>query len=210
MTQSRHHHVSDSPSPSGEVDILISRLVDREAGPEEEARFSELAAVTPSLWRTLALQQRDAQALIEQVDRATWRASRTELPRRWLIPARLTWTMATSGWAAVLILALTWALATLVTSPRQQPPIKAMQTGYVLTPEQHYERYREAPYVLGEWQPLVLEVEPLSDGRVAVYFIRRIEEVALLDPKDLPLDENGQLTRDIEKLREAEPKVGLF
>ena len=85
-----------------------------------------------------------------------------------------------------------------------------MQTGYVLTPEQHYERYREAPYVLGEWQPLVLEVEPLSDGRVAVYFIRRIEEVALLDPKDLPLDENGQLTRDIEKLREAEPKVGLF
>ena len=74
----------------------------------------------------------------------------------------------------------------------------------------HYARYREAPYVIGEMQPVVMEVEPLSDGRIAVHFVRRIEEVALLDPTaQLPVDENGELTRDLTTLRESEPEVQM-
>ena len=69
---------------------------------------------------------------------------------------------------------------------------------------------RSAPYVLGEWQPSVLEVESLSDGRVVVRFLRRIEEVAFLDPsRALPVDANGELTADLGLLRSSEPHVGL-
>jgi hypothetical protein len=95
---------------------------------------------------------------------------------------------------------------TLVTTPRAGLTAAAAS----LSPEEHYARYRSAPYVLGEMPPEVLQVDEMTDGRVAVHFMRRIEEVAFLDPtQPLPVDENGELTRDPIRLRTSEPKLHL-
>ena len=54
-------------------------------------------------------------------------------------------------------------------------------------------------------QPVVVDTELLSDGRVAVHFIRRIEEVAFLDPsQELPVNEAGELVKDPATLRDLE------
>ena len=199
------------PEEERQLDLLINRMIDGEVSEIDRRRFDELAASEPDLWRRLALRQQDMALLADQVGEATVGALRTELPHRWLLPRRLSWPLALAGWAAVLIIALSWSLAALV--DRDLSPTRAgsipVQNEH-LTAEEHLQRYLDAPYVLGDLQPTVLEVEPLSDGRVAVHFVRRIEEVAFLDPdRQLPVDEDGGLTKDPIRLRESEPIVGL-
>jgi hypothetical protein len=199
------------PEEERELDVLINRMIDGEVSEADRRRFDELAASKPGLWRRLALRQQDMALLSEQVGEATAGALHTDLPHRWLLPRRLSWPLALAGWAAVLIVAMTWSLSALVDrglSP-MRPGTIPVQNGQ-LTAEEHLQRYLDAPYVLGDLQPAVLEVEPLSDGRVAVHFVRRIEEVAFLDPdRQLPVDEDGELTKDPIRLRESEPAVGL-
>jgi len=203
----------DSPQHEGdcELDILIGRMIDGEVSEEDRSRFDFLAASEPDLWRRLALRQQDMRLLAGQVDRTIAGAVHTELPRRWLLPGRLSWPIALAGWAAVVIIALSLALTALVERGMNPPTMAQVPVAHDrLTPEEHYARYLHAPYVLGDMQPVVLEVERLTDGRVAVHFVRRIEEVAFLDPdRQLPVDEDGQLTRDPALLRQSEPVVGL-
>jgi len=203
----------DKPRPEEEreLDLLISRMIDGEVSEADRRRFDELAASDPDLWRRVALRQQDMALLADQVGEVTAGALRNDLPHRWLLPRRLSWPLALAGWAAVLIIALSWSLAALVDrdlSPTRAGPIP-VQNGHV-TAEEHLQRYLDAPYVLGDLQPTVLEVEQLSDGRVAVRFVRRIEEIAFLDPQlQLPVDEDGELTTDPVRLRDSEPEVGL-
>ncbi|MDY7108486.1 MAG: hypothetical protein SYC29_07595 [Planctomycetota bacterium] len=203
----------DDPRPEdiSELDLLINRIIDGEAGEADRRRFDELARSEPDLWRRVALRQQDAILLTEQMGEATAGATGTELPRRWLMPRRLSWPLALAGWAAVIIVAVTWSLSALVDrelAPRNSTPMPVQNAP--LTAEEHLQRYLEAPYVLADLQPDVLEVDQLSDGRVAVRFVRRIEEIAFLDPQlQLPVDEEGALTKDPVRLRESEPEVGL-
>jgi hypothetical protein len=194
-----------------ELDLLINRIIDDEAGEADRRRFDELARSDPDLWRRVALRQQDLMLLAEQVGEATASAAETDLPHRWFLPRRLSWPLALAGWAAVIIIALSWSLSALVDrelAARNAAPMPVQNAP--LTPEQHLQRYLEAPYVLADLQPEVLEVEQLSDGRVAVRFVRRIEEIAFLDPQlQLPVDEDGALTKDPVRLRESEPDVGL-
>lgn len=189
-----------TPDAENEADVLIARVIDGEATETDRERFDHLAAAEPTLWRELALRQQDHGQLTEEVRAATAGADRTELPRHRFIPRGVSWTLAASGWAAVLILSLSWGL--IATSGRRPAPIAKTAT---VTPEEHYQNYMEAPYVLGDMHPEVLEVQEMPDGRVAVHFVRRIEEIAFLDPEsDLPVDETGELTRDPVVLRQAE------
>jgi hypothetical protein len=204
-------HDEARPEDVSELDLLINRIIDGEAGEDDRHRFDALARTEPDLWRRVALRQQDAILLAEQVGEATADASGADLPRRWLMARRLSWPLTLAGWAAVIIIALTWSLSALVDrelAPRRPGPIP-VQNGQ-LTAEEHLQRYLEAPYVLADLEPEVLEVEQLSDGRVAVRFVRRIEEIAFLDPQlQLPVDEDGTLTKDPVRLRESEPDVGL-
>jgi hypothetical protein len=187
-------------------ETLITRLVDGEATDDDRVHFEHLAGSEPTLWRQLAMRQQDYMLLTAEVHRVTAAAAGRALRFSWLAPRRLTWPLVLSGWAAVLIVSLSWALMTLVTTPR--PGASASPAS--LSPEEHYTRYRSAPYVLGEMHPEVLQVDELTDGRVAVHFLRRIEEIAFLDPSlPLPIDENGELTRDPIRLRATEPKLHL-
>lgn len=192
--------------PELEADVLIGRVIDDEADDADWQRFEHLAAGEPMMWQQLALRQHDMARLSVAVHDATDDAATRDLPARRL--GGLTWTLALSGWAAVLVFAFTWALVSLTDLSRQATPAINQASLPALSPEQHYERYLSAPYVLGDLQPVVLEVDSMSDGRVALRFIRRIEEVAFLDPNQtLPVDASGELTKDPSTLRSVEPEV---
>jgi hypothetical protein len=196
-----------------EAEVLISRIIDGEASETDRARFELLATAEPDLWRQLALRQQDQTLLAEQVASATDAVDHVELRRPWLMPGRLTWVLSLSGWAALITVALSWGATALMNqqlnSREHGPALEEAST--LLSPEQHLLHYREAPYVVGDIEPEVLDVEPLSDGRVAVRFVRKFEEVAFLDPsRALPVDENGELTSDPLRLRQSEPRVDVF
>jgi hypothetical protein len=199
----------DTHDPEREVDLLITRLIDGASTADDRERFEHLAAAEPTHWRQLALRLQDANDLREGFVDATETAMRTELPRpSRIIPARMSWSMALSGWAAMIIVALTAVVLVLQQRQQQQaaPGPTMVADGSAV---EHYERYVAAPFVLGEMQPVVVEVDVLPDGRIAVHFIRRIEEVAFLDPNDLPVDEGGELTPDLRRLRELERGSGM-
>lgn len=205
------HPADGTPhDPELEVEVLITRLVDGEATDEDRQRFDHLAASEPTLWRQRALRQEDMTILAEQVRDATATMERVALPRRRFIPTRLSLPMAFSGWAAVLIIAVTWVVLTSLNRSGEVRNLDmATSMAPSLSPEDHFEKYLSAPYVLGDMQPLVVEVKELPDGRIAVHFVRRIEEIAFLDPSaELPVDDEGELTSDPTTLRRSEPAVG--
>ena len=114
-------------------------------------------------------------------------------------PGRLTWPLAMSGWAAMFVLAATWwALL---------PEGSTVPT--TISYEEAFNQYLDAPYVLGDLEPEVIDVAPMNDGRVALRFVRRIEEIAFVDEDKLPLGPDGALTKDLGRLRASEPEVGL-
>jgi anti-sigma factor RsiW len=187
---------SESPTPgegglhrggvarAAAADVLMTRIIDGEASLGERQTFEASAQRDPGLWRELAQRLVDARDLEQQFDAAVAPALSVELPRRaaewrrtpaWNVVAGL-------GWAAALLIAVAWIAlpGERGTGTMAQPVVV---TGSQLTPEQHLRRYIEtSPYVIEEWKPMVLEVKTLPDGRVQVYFVRRIEEFRELGP----------------------------
>ncbi|MBT8484831.1 MAG: hypothetical protein HKO59_03990 [Phycisphaerales bacterium] len=193
--------------PEAITDLLMSRIIDGEASPADHDRFEHMAAAEPTLWRQLALRQVDSVQLRDAVTDATRRAAAVDLPSRRVIP-RMSWPLALSGWAAVLIALVSWGLVTMTEQRMIEPAAEPERASFRFTPEEHLSQYLSAPYVLGDMAPVVVDVKPVSDGRVAVHFVRRIEEIVFLDPfAELPVDADGQLTRDPKALRDREPAV---
>lgn len=186
MNEPTHDRLNDNLSPEMEDEILIGRLVDGEAGDEDDARFEKLAEETPTLWRTLALRQRDMQLLANQVELETKLADQIELPSFAIMPRNITWTLALSGWAAVLILCLTWSLVVvaggradadmnIINDQGSLPPLP-------VTPEEHLRKYKNLnDFVIGELRATLLNTETLADGSVELTYLRRIEEKIIID-----------------------------
>ena len=60
--------------------------------------------------------------------------------------------------------------------------------------EDHFSQYLRAPYVIGEYQPTLLEVKELKDGRIVLRYLRRIGEVAVFDSaSEVPISADGSL-----------------
>ena len=192
-------HTSDLCDGTSETEVLLTRIVDGEAATTERERFERLAAVEPSLWRRLALKHQDASMLLAHVEPTLNAAERIELPDLDLSSAnRTSWWMAASGWAALITLAITWAVSNQMRGGDHPATngIPADTRGInSLAPEEHLQQYLRAPFVLGEMQPTLLQVEPLPDGRYAMSYVRRIVEVSMFDsPEDVPAsDEHGNL-----------------
>ena len=220
--------------PLPEVDVLIERLIDGEAGSEERARFRRLAEADRDLWQRLAERQQERLDLTGAFEAEVTAADRIELPElepdqqlgrpvdrlgnapglgtgRWTgrFGDRFIIGGAAIGWAAALVMAALW----LVPAP---PSREAPQEGQAVrtwttspaerTPDEHLAAYLTAPNVLGELEPVVLEVEELGDGRTAIRYLRRIEEFAFVPSEDpLPLTERGRLTVDPADLRDTVP-----
>lgn len=218
MTATPHNSNDDADRNEsvGESDVLIGRLIDGEASQHDAARFERMAEANPRLWRALALRQQDMATIASHVERQLHQAERIDLPedaaggedsgpRR----RRFPWFVAFSGWAAVIAIVAGWSLL----QQRQLPSalthiVPAATNGQVsppMSPDEHLREYLSAPFVLGEMAPTLLEVEELSDGRTAIRFLRRIEEVAFVKPGDrLPVNENGDLNVPPSELRDRQ------
>lgn len=208
---------------AAESELLISRMIDGEEQAEDRRRFEALANTQPLLWRTLALRQQDMAALSAKVDKQLDALDRIELPHESSLTFRSPWLVAFLGWAAVIVIVSFWGLTAL--NDHGSPPLRAGNPGSQsiatnrvipasserggsisdVSPDALLQEYLRAPFVLGQMPPTLLDVTELSDGRKAVRILRRIEEVAYI-PSDaaLPVDENGNLTKPPEELRDAE------
>ena len=197
---------SDPGSGIDRLEVLMTRIVDGESDCDDPSGFGREAAEGPGLWQRLARRQDDQLRLIEQVDAAIESAAETELPD--LVPAvrtaRVAWTTALVGSAAMLLLAAAW-VATSAGLPAGGPEVREAVTPVPpprLAADDHFRQYLQAPNVLGEIEPVVLEVQEMSDGRVVVRYLRRVEEVAFIDPEQpVPVSEKGELTVSPSELR---------
>ncbi|MEM7229738.1 MAG: hypothetical protein AAF432_13080 [Planctomycetota bacterium] len=167
-----HEHEDANLEPSDdvlEVDIIIGRLIDGEATDADRARFERLAALEPAAWRRLALQQADRDHLARAYERATAAGTDVELPVR-AAPRRIgsSWSAA-AAWAAVVVLALAW--------------FATAQRDDIVTPDEALARYREAPFIENEFEPLILETKEFEDGSIGVRFMRRFEESLWMSPE---------------------------
>ncbi len=178
-----------------EAETLIGRIVDCEATAEDCVRYEGLAAADATMWDSLARRQFEQAMLAARVTASIAPADRVEAParRRGL---RVTDVLGLSGWAAVIALLAWWAVAGGIgsrSSASRVEPVGAAPVEARLAPAEHLRRYLQAEHVLGELDPVFLEVEPLPDGRARVRFIRRIEEhaempvpaEAVIDPSEL-------------------------
>jgi len=199
------------PGDAGEhpehVERLLNRLIDEEDRGQDFEQFESLAAAEPTLWRTLALRQRQHARLASAVHDATSHCEGVPLPppsprgaALWI--SRFSPAIAWTGWAAVILLGQFWYLSGRSDDRRPAAGGPGAQPAARLSPEEHLAEYRQAPYVVDEMQPMLLDVEELSDGRLAVLYLRRLQEVIFLNPStDLPLNEEGEITLDPEVLR---------
>jgi hypothetical protein len=194
--------------PEAEADTLIGRIIDREATSLDCEAFERMASVDPILWRALALRHLDMAMLSDRIGQHTDAADRVELRPRRLRPPALSLLVTLSGWAAVFVVGLWWAVV--VAGRGEADPADAAVRAVAEPPaavggwtaDEHYRKYLEAEFVLGELDPILLETEPLADGRYRLRFIRRIEEYVTIDapPSDI-IDEAGDLTVDPAELR---------
>jgi hypothetical protein len=202
------------------IDRLVGRMVDGEAGGDDHARFREMAEDDPQLWRRLAEAQETQRALVSGFEATIASALEADLPearraRRGLRPG---WLVATGiGWAAAVALGLGW-ISSMSSAPPRDPGVKHVDAELQVPaplrdPDQLMAEYLAAPNVIGELEPIVLELEEMSDGRTAVRYMRRIEEVVFIDAGEEipvqgdPASDVGYLTEDPADLRGSGPST---
>ena len=188
----------NDPSPSddtAQADVLIGRIIDLEATDKDQQHFEQLATADPSLWRTLAARQQDMAVLANRVTEETAGVNSVELPA--IAPATgIRWTLAYSGWAAVLVIAALWAIRPSGTS---NPAVQQ-------TADEHFEEYRKAPFVQNELDPILMDTEELPDGRLKLYYMRRVEETVVIDrPLEDVVDEEDHFKIPPAELRKESP-----
>ncbi len=173
-----------------EAERLLERIVDSEASSEDCARFELLADRESLLWRTLALRQQEMAVLAESVAQRIEGAEQIDLSpgheRR-----RINLSVTLSGWAVVVIGGLWWALLGGGGGEGGRGPdglLPAADSGagaLALTAEEYLRKYLEVGHreglVIGELDPILLQTEPMSDGRHRIRFVRRIEEYAVVE-----------------------------
>ncbi len=205
MSQGSHDSETSHASATPDADTLIGRLLDREATGDDRMRFECLADSASDLWKTLALRQLDMAELSDRVCAATEPADRVDViaatpPRRWQAGFAL------SGWAAAIVLGMWWAATPReARGPQVQPAVNPPPSAVpadALTPAELLRRYMASDFVVGPWEPILKEQEDLGDGRHKIWFVRRIEETAIIDrPLDEVVGRSGNFLVDPADLR---------
>jgi hypothetical protein len=180
-------------------DILISRIVDDEAGGPDWAAFEALARADAGLWRELAQAQREHSALCRGVGSALACAEAVEAPahlheglgRRARVVAM--W----AGWAAAAAVALAWVGVGPGLDPGTTGEGQVHAAGVFGSASEALQRYLE----LGREQGTVLEELPehevvdavAHEDGLRVIYIRRIVEQRVVDEVYKPAqDELGR------------------
>jgi hypothetical protein len=190
-------HPLDPTTPDGR-DLLISRIIDANAGAGDWRAFRRLAETDASVWRDLADAQRQHERLCEGVGVMTRAADAIELPEPVsdgrVLQRRLDSVGRWGGWAAAAALVLVWSTGVRTGgAPTGNGPDGLQGASLVggtalrdATPEQAMERYidagRSAGVVVGEVpERLIVQTTPREDGSVEVVFLRQIIERRVAD-----------------------------
>ncbi len=189
------------------ADILISRIVDGVASGGDVAELEALAASRPSIWRDLAMAQRDQALLSQEMARIISVAEVVGLPthvethRESLAPASR-WKRASvwGGWAAAAVMALAYVGAPLNSNTQQAgliPSMNVLKDG--LTADQAWEVYeaagsREQRLIGVLPERVLIEATPSADGKsVRMVFLRQLIETKTVDALyKQTVDETGQ------------------
>ncbi len=181
-----------------ESETLIGRITDHEATADDRRRFEVLAGGDPDLWRRLALDQVDMGLLAGRVREATAPADRVDVT---LAGGRRNLALVFSGWAAVVVLAGSWALVAGMGDQELRYPATGLKPAgqapqQVFGPEEHLREYLASEFVVGEFDLIVLETEPLElePGRHRVWYMRRIEEFIDINTPLNAIIDGGKLT----------------
>ncbi len=165
-------------------DILICRIVDREASDADWAEIELLAAGDPGVWRRLAVAEREHAALTAGVSEALLAADRVDLPRvaieathrfhaRW---------RAWGGWAVAALVALAWATMQGVMPASRTPGGQSAGLNWAnLSPDQAFDQYLtrgiEEGRVLAELPTVMVEARPTDAGdAIEITIMRRVIE----------------------------------
>ncbi len=196
MTHDETNNNPDTNLDASARDLLISRVIDGSADPEDWSSFRALAAQDPAIWSELSSAQRDHEALRESIHALEAIAQRVDLPggsgsphvieRRFDLVAR--W----GGWAAAAVILIGWFTGLGPVGGAHQPTGNGPMTGSMVpslkgaTPEQAFDQYiesgREDGRVVAELpDQLVVETRPLEDGTIEVIYLRQIIERKVLD-----------------------------
>lgn len=183
-----------SPENSAHLrDLLISRVIDGSASPEDWSSFRILAASDAEVWTDLSDAQREHEALCEVMHAATTIADGVDLPggsgSPLIFESRVTTASRWGGWAIAAVVLLGWYTGTISMNPTQSMNtntaglLPALQQA---SPDEAFGQYLHAGQtsgqVVGEMpNQIVIETLPLEDGTIEVTFIRQIVERKVLD-----------------------------
>lgn len=204
-----HPESADAMSPDRR-DLLISRIIDAQAGAADWQAFRAVAERDGTVWRDLAEAQRQHELLCEGLRDASACADRVDLPEFITdgapLQRRFDGLSRWGGWAAAAALVLVWATGGArfqgPSGPSQVQNAGLINTGPSLseaTPEEALGRYidagRHAGVVVGELPDrVVVETRPRSDGSIEVVYLRQFIERRVTDQVYREsVDETGRL-----------------
>lgn len=182
-------------------DILITRVLDGEATPEDWSAFRAMAARDAAVWADLADAQQDRADLASAVAEAIAVADAVEAPVHRHAGERLNARIRTGaawlGWVA----AAAFGVGAFVGGPGPSTGPGVQQAGLfpIATPEDAMQIYldkgQESGSVLGEWPDRVLlssEPAPDGDGYHVVYLRQLVERQRVDNLYQLGQNEIGQ------------------
>jgi hypothetical protein len=187
------------------LDILITRVIDHRATPADWVELEGLARDDSSVWRELAMAQKQDAALAGAVRDAAGRAEAVALPidqpqpyvfetarRRMRLVA--TW----SGWAAAAVVTMAFVtngFSLKGANPGTQTAGAVPTLGLPEMLNQYLEQGKKDGVVVGELPDrVVLDTTTTPDGRTEIVFVRQIVERARVNDLYKPTtDEAGNL-----------------
>ena len=181
-------------TPEVDRDILISRVVDDEASPEDWAQLKALAAEDSAIWRDLFETQRTHAELSSAVEQQISVAEYIDAPVQDHLTIQLTDRvrrgLSWAGWAAAAAVVLAWVGI----GPIAGEPENVAQ----LTPTDYLQRYlekgREEGLVQGEAPTKTLlsaEPAPEGNGYVVIYLRQIVERAVVTDLYQIGSDDAG-------------------
>jgi hypothetical protein len=186
---------------NSKLDILISRVVDGVARPQDWDALEQLGAADPMVWRELAQAQRAEQVFKAAACEAVASVDHVELPpvgvghAEHRLKFRARQVASWGGWAAAAALTLAFL------GRGQVPAGPGAQTASLVptfSADQAYQQYlsqgKKEGRVIGEVpQRVLVDTVKMPDGRLRVVFIRQIVEQKTLDElRQLSNDEAGE------------------
>ena len=174
-------------------DLLISRVIDGSASPEDWSSFRVLASSDAEVWTDLSNAQREHEALCEVMRAATAIADGVELPggsgSPLVFESRVTSAARWVGWAIAAVLLIGWFTGTISMNQNrgdnQQVTAGLLSLGDASS-EEAFGQYMQAGQsngqVIGEMpKQIVVETRPLEDGTLEVIYLRQVIERRVLD-----------------------------